>query len=246
VLFENEGRPEVAAVTVTVGKGRTGADVAVLWSGGARTSHRVDSPGFGLHLRTKASTLDAIRDLAGRMPDHQVAAVLVQRGLLSQHGKPWTPGRVASMRRRHLIPTGCPAQTRGISVRADGFVPARVAARQLGITLAAIRVWAHHGVLACDQSSEAAKLWIRLEDGDIDRLRGHADTTGMERVRDVAHRGESSVASVWERVRKGEFIAYRIQRGRKQWDWRLAPAHSCNATPPVSSHLPSAQESAAQ
>jgi len=235
-----------ATVTVTVREGRTGADVAVLWSGGARTAHRVDSPGFGSHLRTKAGTLDAIRDLAGWMPDHQVAAVLAQRGLLSRHGKPWTPGRVASMRRQHLIPTGCPAGTQGISVRADGFVPARVAARQLGITLAAIRVWAHRGVLACDQSSEAAKLWIRLEDGDGDRLGGHADTSGMERVREIAHRDESSVAAVWERVRDGEFIAYRIQRGRKQWDWRLAPAHSCDAVPPVSSRLPSAQERAAQ
>ena len=47
-------------------------------------------------------------------------------------------------------------------MRADGFVPARVAARQLGITLSAIRVWAHRGVLACDQSRNAAKLWIRL------------------------------------------------------------------------------------
>jgi DNA invertase Pin-like site-specific DNA recombinase len=236
----------VATVTVTVRKGRTGADVAVLWSGGARTAHQVDSPEFNAHLRTKAGTLDAIRDLAARMPDHRVAAVLAQRGLLSRHGKPWTPGRVASVRRQHRIPTGCPAQTRGTSMRADGFVPARVAARQLGITLGALRVWAHRGVLTCDQSRDAAKLWIRLEDGDADRLGGGADATGMERVRDVASRNGSSNAAVWERVRAGEFFAYRIQRGRKQWDWRLAPAHPCGATLTAGSHLPSAQEGAAQ
>jgi len=59
-------RLAVASVTVTVGEGRSGADAAVLWSGGARTAHRVDSPEFNAHLRTKAGTLDAIRDLAGR------------------------------------------------------------------------------------------------------------------------------------------------------------------------------------
>ncbi len=83
----------VASVTVTIKEGRTGADVAVLWSGSARTAHQVDSPEFNAHLRTKAGTLDAIRDLAGRMPDHRVAATLAQRGLLSRHSKPWTPVR---------------------------------------------------------------------------------------------------------------------------------------------------------
>ena len=76
-------------------------------------------------------------------------------------------------------------------------------------------MWAHRGVLACDQSRDAAKLWIRLEDGDANRLGGCADATGLERVRDVASRNGSSTAAVWERVRKGEFVAYRIQQGRK-------------------------------
>jgi len=222
----------VAAVTVTVRAARNGADIQVLWSGGARTMHGVASPEFGRHLRTDAGILETIRDLAGRMPDHQVAAALTEQGLLSRHGKPWTRGRVASMRRQHAIPTACPAQTRGITMRADGFVPAKVAARQLGITLAAIRVWAHRGVLVCDQSSEAAKLWIRLDPGDIERLGGQADTTGMERVRDIAHRSDSSVASVWDRVRSGEFSAYRVRRGRNQWDWRLASRMPAMAVAP--------------
>ena len=85
-----------------------------------------------------------------------------------------------------------------IDVRADGYVPAKVAARHLGITLGAIRVWAHRGVLACDQSSQASKLWIRLDPGDLERLGGQADTTGMERARDIAERSGSSIAAVWE------------------------------------------------
>jgi hypothetical protein len=130
----------------------------------------------------------------------------------------------------HDIPTGCPSQTRGILRRADGFVPAKRAARELGITLAAIRIWAHRGILVCDQSSDAAKIWIRLDPGDLERLGGDADTSGMERVRNIACRSGSSVASVWARVRDGEFAVYRIRRGHNQWDWRLAPRVPSSAT----------------
>jgi DNA invertase Pin-like site-specific DNA recombinase len=216
-------RLAVAAVTVTVRPGRNGADIQVLWSGGAKTMHRASSPGHGRHLRTDAGVLGTIRELAGRMPDHQVAAALTAQGLLSRHGKTWTRSRVASMRRQHAIPTACPAQTRDLTMRADGFVPARVAAQQLGITLAALRVWAHRGVLICDQSGEAAKIWVRLDPGDRERLGGEADTAGMKRVRDLAQTSGSSISAVWERVRRKEFSAYRTRRGHDQWDWRLAP-----------------------
>ena len=115
-------------------------------------------------------------------------------------------------------------------MRADGFVPAKVAARQLGITLGAMRIWAHRGIVACDQSSEAAKLWIRLYPGDLDRLSGQADTTGMERVRDIASRNGNSINAVWKQVREGAFRVYRVQRGRKQWDWRLSTSPSSGAS----------------
>lgn len=75
-----------------------------------------------------------------------------------------------------------------MKTRADGFVPARVAAERLGVTLGAPRVWAHRGILACDRSRGAAKLQVKLTPGDAARVGGHADTTGMERVRDVADR----------------------------------------------------------
>ena len=156
----------------------------------------MDSPGHGRHLPTDAGVLEAIRSLASRMPDRQVAAALAGQGLLSRHGKPWTRGRVASMRRQHDIPTACPVQTRGVAVRADEFVPAKMAAHQLGITLAALRVWAHRGVPVCDQSNDAAKIWVRLEPGDLERLGGDADTAGMERVRAIAHRSGNSIGSV--------------------------------------------------
>jgi hypothetical protein len=227
----------IAAVTVTVQPERQGADILVLWSGGARTAYRADSPGMGDHLRTPPYALDAIRTLAAQLPDHQVAAALAAQGLRTRHGKPWTAIRVASMRRVHGIPTACPANTGGRASRADGSVPARVAAARLGITLAAIRVWAHRGVLACDQSRNAAKFWIKLSDADVRRVAGTADICGMERVRDVAQRCGTPIDAVWERVRRGEFEAYRAPRGRNQWEWWLSPRplHSMSECTPLSS-----------
>jgi DNA invertase Pin-like site-specific DNA recombinase len=218
----------IASVTLTVGRGRTGAEVAVVWSGGARTGYRVESPGMGDHLRTKEDTLGALRDLASRLPDHRVAAALNEGGLRTRQDKPWTAARVASMRRCHRIPTACPADTGGRASRADGFVPAREAARRLGLTLGGLRAWAHHGVLPCDQSRTAAKLWVRLDDEDLHRVSGAADTRGMERVREVAARCAMPREAVWERVRRGEFEVYRAPRASGGSEWWLA----ARPTPP--------------
>lgn len=85
--------------------------------------------------------------------------------------------------------------------------------------------------MACDRSRGAAKFWIKLGPGDAARVGGHADTTGMERVRDVAGRSGQSIAAVWRRVRAGEFAAYRAPRGRDQWEWWLSPRASNGDTP---------------
>jgi hypothetical protein len=142
------------------------------------------------------------------------------------------------MRRQHGIPTACPTQTGHQTCRADGLVPARVAGERLGMTLAAIRVWAHRGILPCDQSSPSAKLWVRLTPEDIERVSGEADVAGMPRVREVAAREGVASADVWARVRSGELVAYRAPRGRDQWEWRLTQHALPNATPSASALLP--------
>ena len=228
----------IAAVTVTVADDRRAAEVEILWSGGATTRHHVVGRPFGWHLRTEAEMLALIRDLAERMPDHQVAAALAGSGLCTRHRKSWTRARVASMRRQHGIPTACPTQTGRLTCRADGLVPARVAGERLGMTLAAVRDWAHRGILPCDQSSPSAKLWVRLTPEDIERVGGEADVAGMPRVREVAAREGIASADVWARVRSGELVAYRAPRGRGQWEWRLTQRAPPNATPSVPALLP--------
>jgi DNA invertase Pin-like site-specific DNA recombinase len=219
-------RLAVAEVTITVHAAERTADISLLWSGGARTSHRVSCPPHGWHLRSEQRVLTLIRELAGEHADHHIAARLNALRLQTRTGKPWTYDRVASVRYRHAIPTCCPIHTRGRQDRADGFMPAAAAARRLGLSLAAVRVWAQHGVLANDQRTPGSKIWVRLAEDDVARLGGDADVTGLPTVSEVAAQTCATRAAVWQRVRDGEFVAYRSMRGQDQWEWRLQPADS--------------------
>ena len=104
-------RLAIVKVTIVADAVTRTADVRLLWSGGAVTRHSVRCPPPGWHLRTDSDVLALIRDLAGPYPDHRIANRLYARGLRTQTGKPWTYDRVASMRRLHGIPTGCPVDT---------------------------------------------------------------------------------------------------------------------------------------
>ena len=139
----------------------------------------------------------------------------------------------------HGIPTGCPVDTTNRQDRSDGFVPAAVAARCLGQSLAAIRVWAHDGALSTDQRRTASKIWVRLTPEDIARLDGTADVTGLPTLSGVAAQAGLTRAAVWERVREGAFIAYRTSRGpakSSQWEWRLRPVGTSPSLNPDSAH----------
>jgi DNA invertase Pin-like site-specific DNA recombinase len=219
-------RLAIAEVTISVHAAERTADITLLWSGGAKTSCHVSCPPHGWHLRTEQRVLTLIRELAGEHADHHIADRLNALGLRTRTGKPWSYDRVASMRHRHAIPTCCPIHTRGRQDRADGFLPAAVAARRLSLSLAAIRIWAQHGVLASDQRTLCSKIWVRLTEDDVARLGGDADVTGLPTVSEVAAQTCATRSAVWQRVRDGEFVAYRSARGRDQWEWRLQPAKS--------------------
>ena len=216
-------RLAVAEVTVTVHAATRTADIILLWSGGARTEHGASCPPHGWHLRTEEHVLAVVRDLAGEPADHHIADRLNAMGLRTRTGKPWTYDRVVSMRRQHAIPTRCPVDTGGRRDRADGFVPAAAAARRLGLSLAAVRIWAQNGVLTSDQRTMHSKIWVRLTEDDVARLRGTADVTGLPTVSEVAAQTGATRSVVWQRVRRGELIPYRSARGKGQWEWRLRP-----------------------
>lgn len=212
----------IAAVTVTVDQQQRSAVVEILWSGGAKTRHEARCPPLGWHLRTQAWVLDRIRDLAGTEPDHRIAEHLNALELRTQTGKAWTFERVQSMRRQHGIPTACPIGTGPVMPRGDGLMSLKTVATRLGISLAAVRIWAHRGVLPCDQRRTGSKLWVRMTEADLARLDGSADITGMQTIAEIMMQADLSRSEVWDLVRQGRYVAYRTRLGRGRWDWRLS------------------------
>jgi DNA invertase Pin-like site-specific DNA recombinase len=169
-------RLAIQEVTVTVQETRPrSAEVIILWSGGLTTTHTVTCRPTGWHCTTAADIVDRLRDLAQRLPDHQIAEQLNADGVRTQTGKPWTYRRVASIRKQHHIPTNCPIDTGAKAPRGDGLLPVSLAAERLGVSTSLIHIWIQHGVLTGEQRTTLSKRWVRLTDADILRLADQRD-----------------------------------------------------------------------
>lgn len=212
----------IQEVTVTVTPGATPrqAAVTVLWSGGVTTTHTVVCPPVGWHCLTDPAIVARLRALAPTAPDHRIADLLNGEGVCTQTGKPWTPARVASMRKQYAIPTGCPVDPSGGARRGDGLVPVATAARMLGVSPSLIHVWADHGALAGEQRAACSYRWVQLTDADVARLTGGVACGHLPSLRDVMRARGCGGAEVWAAVRAGRYAAYRRHVGR-HWEWRL-------------------------
>ena len=211
----------VREVVLTVDAKERCAEVVVLWNGGATTRHEVHCPPLGWHCRTEPELIRHLAGLARHYPDPQVAARLNAEGLRTRTGKPWTYARVFSMRKQHGIATACPLSTRDAAPRADGLIPAKTAAQRLGVSPSLIHVWVGHGVLDHDQHRSSSKVWVRLSEDDLARLNGSSALgPDLPRLEQVMRSEEISRDAVWNRVRHGEYQAFRVAHGQC-WAWHL-------------------------
>ena len=214
-------RLAIQEVTLTVQPRRPrSAEVTILWSGGLTTAQTVTCRPTGWHCTTSATVVDRLRELAQRLPDHQIAEQLNAEGLRTHTGKPWTYARVVSIRQQHQIPTNCPIDPTGKTARGDGLLPVRLAAERLGVSTSLIHIWIQHGVLASDQRTALSKCWVRLTETDVIRLDGRHDWGRFSTINQVMRKEHWSREQVWQAVRDGAYIAYR-QRSGQLWQWRL-------------------------
>ncbi|WP_145145859.1 recombinase family protein [Roseomonas gilardii] len=211
----------ITEVVLTVDAPARRAEVTVVWSGGASTRHEVRCPPPGQHVRTDTAVLQRLGELAQHHPDHQIADRLNAEGLRTRTGQVWTYARVHSMRKQHGIATACPLHTRDAIQRADGMVPIKVAAQRLGVSSSLLHVWVGHGVLAHDQRRPASRVWVRLTEDDQTRLDGSSPVAlKLPRLAEVQRSGQLSTPALWEKVRQGEYRAFRSRHGQS-WEWRL-------------------------
>lgn len=178
-------------------------------------------PPLGWHVRTKAKVVARLRELARALPDHRIAERLNTEDPQTRTGKPWTYERVHSMRKQHGIATACPLHTRDAAQRADGLLPIRAAAQHLSASPSLVHLWAQRGVPAHDQRQMASRVWVRLDEDDLARLGGSSPLApqlptfgGVMRAEHLSH------DTLWDRVRRGDYQAFRMRRGQC-WEWRL-------------------------
>ena len=202
--------------------------MTMLWSGGITTSHEISCPPIGWHCLAPASLVERLRELALRLPDHQIAELLNAEEVRTPTGKSWTAKRVASLRKQHAISTACPVEPGAVAVRGDGLLSAAEAARRLQVSRSLVHIWVGHGVLSGDQRSAGSDLWVRFTEHDLARLSGQVPCADFLSIRDLMRRHQCSAEEVWQYVHRGEYVPYRRRAGGR-WEWRFRPQDCLNA-----------------
>jgi len=166
---------------------------------------------------------ERVRQLAARLPDHQVAEQLNEEGFPTATGLPWTLARVRAVRRKHHIPSACPYTTPNCGPRGDGLVKVGEAAQSLGVNRSMITDWFHQGYLQGSQHGSRSALWVRLGEDDLHRLNGAASyQAGMVAVEEAGERLNLDEKLIRDRIEQGRLLPYRL-RVDQRCRWFLLP-----------------------
>ncbi len=193
----------------------------VLWQSGTVTTVAVPRPGQGTPPATNVA--NRLRQLAAHLPDDQIADALNAENFPTATGLPWTLARVRAVRRKHHIPSACPYHSDNALPRADGLIPAAVAAKKLGVSRCMISDWFRDGLLSGHQRSPRAALWIRLNEDNLQRLNGAAvlrdEMIPWRSAEQLLNLNPNQIRAM---MLVGTLIPYRIRVGRHA-QWFLLP-----------------------
>ena len=220
-------RTVIQEVTLTPTAPRQ-ATMTILWSGDVTTRHEIICPPIGWHCLAPPALVERLRELASRLPDHQIAELLNAEEVRTPTGKSWTAGRVASLRKQHAIVTACPIEPGAVVVRGDGLISTTEAARRLQVSRSFVNVWLTHGVLIGDQRAAGSDHWVRLTEEEAARLSGQVPCADFLSIHDLMRLYQCSAEEVWQYVRRGKYLPYRRRAGHR-WEWRFCP-QDCPST----------------
>ena len=193
--------------------------IHIRWHSGTSTTVEVERPQPG--CRTSPRAVRRIRELALRHADEEVAAILNEEGLRTGKGQVWTRNRVARVRRRRGIPSGCPCRPQKSGPRGDGLLPAEEVAERLGVSSSTVSRWFQEGILKGQQRKPNSMLWIRLSEQEQRRLDGSTPPRpDLLPVREAAERLGTTVGAIWAAVRTGRLAPYRL-RVENLWRWHV-------------------------
>ena len=211
----------VREVTLTSYTETRSADFVILWSGDVITHHTVTCPQFGWQYLTPEATVQRIRELAPHHPDHQLAEILNAEEITTQTGKDWNHMRVYSIRQHYDIPTGCPIRNLTESEpRGDGLISSTAAAQLLEVSVGSIILWSRRGILVTEQRIQGSQIWVRVDESDLTRLNGSLQCDHLPTIRQVRTELKITYEEVWDLVRAGRYLPYRVRHGAN-WLWHL-------------------------
>jgi hypothetical protein len=168
-------RSLIAAVSLDSTRQPGLTHIDLKWQTGAVTPLTAIRPTPG--HPTNPRLLARVRGLAQTETDARIAHILNAEGLVSSWhvkdspdyviGQPvdyWTPERVRHLRAKHHIPTGMPVNPKDDRPRADGFIPAGVAARQLNVPTSTLLAWFRCGFIPGSQLKPGSTVWVKHDD----------------------------------------------------------------------------------
>lgn len=140
--------------------------VEIIWYGQTITALEVPK-----YLFSSSNIFHRVKELAHSYTDSEIAVILNESGLLTVKNKPWTPRRVMDFRLSNSIPSGF---TRTAELKMEnGYLPSEQAAKLLNASVTTIQKWFRLGILEGKQGvGKQAKLWIYLNESDVNRLNG--------------------------------------------------------------------------
>ena len=151
-------------VTVRSEPGGPEVELGLRWRGGATETLSVQRRRMiAERVKTPPELVAAIRDLATKYMDDEIAEQLKGRGLLSGKGRQVTKASVRWIRHRHAIPG--PPRYRA------GAVSVKAVAQRFGVTTGVVYYWIEHGVLSANKRAPGWPLEIHLDAATEIRLR---------------------------------------------------------------------------
>jgi len=136
----------------------------IRWQGGACSDVTVQLPlNVADRVRYPSAIVDRIRELAGNLPDGEIADQLNREGKLSAKGQPYTVKIIQWIRCRYRIP---PAELK----RPEELTVQQVANR-FGTSDQVVYYWIEHKVIESRRVGPGMPHWITLSGTDEEQLR---------------------------------------------------------------------------
>jgi len=205
-------RTLIEEVIIKIERDSAAAHLTLRWKGGALIEIDLVLPrSRPATIRTDEDTIALVRRLALHYPDSVIAGILNRQGRITAHGHRFQAGRVGNLRRHWDIPC--------FELKTDAddgeLLTIKKAAIVLGVAPSTIHRLLNDGIIVGEQPTPGAPWRIRLTDDLMARFNREVGD-GFMSMREAMRSLGVSRQTVLQRVKRGEFEAAHVTRGKQK------------------------------